>query len=626
MHRPECFSPKLKSRRCERGSVLPQDFIRYTVSMARANAHYFDVMIEIPIPPGRHTSELRLAMPVWTPGHYLVEDFARHVTEVKAFDANSGRELRVTKLEKDLWSVALEGSEKLRVEYPVYVFAYNVANSYVDNLHALINGASVFLYPEGMQGMPVRLALVPRPEWKVVSTGLQRVSEWEFEAPNYDVLVDSPLEVGNQEVRSFEVAGVRYDVSIFGSAPIDLEKFVGDVKGIVGQTTPIFGHVPYERYVFLVNFTDTTGGGLEHLNSTMCFSPRLRMVPKEEYDQAMGLFSHEFFHAWNVKRLRPAGLGPFDYSVETYTKSLWIAEGITSYYDDLILRRSGLYSVEEYLDAFVTNVSILKSMPGSRYQSAEEASFDTWTKFYKPDENSPNVTSSYYTQGAVIGWLLDMAIRRTSRGGRSLDDVMRKLYNDVFLRGNRSYTDREFEVACIELGGAQVEEIFDGRVRGRKDIDYDQYLGYVGLRLTSKEERVEEKGFLGVRLKSEGAKTTVATELAGSPAEAMGLAVGDEVLAIGGFRMGSDKLSFYIETMKPGRSLSLTIARNGKLMELNGQAGKRPVFEYRIRPVENATDDQKTLFKGWMLADWKAGLKYPEFPKSPDRKPMFDYV
>ncbi len=594
--------------------------------MLRANAHYFDVAIEIPIPAGGRAGELRLAMPVWTPGHYAVEDFARHITEVKVFDAGSHRELRVTKLEKSLWSVALEGSEKLRVEYPVYAFSYSVVSSYVDNLHALINGASVFLYPEDMQEMPVRLVLVPRPEWKVVSTGLQRVSEWEFAAPDYDVLIDSPLEVGNQEVRSFDAEGVKHEVSVFGGAPVDFEKFVSDIKGIVEQTTPVFGHVPYDRYVFLVNFTDTTGGGLEHLNSTMCFSPRLRMVPREEYNRSMGLFSHEFFHAWNVKRLRPVGLGPFDYSAETYTKSLWIAEGITSYYDDLILRRSGLYSAEEYLDSFVTSIDILKSLPGSGYQSAEEASFDTWTKFYKPDENSPNVTLSYYTQGTVIGWMLDMVIRNTSRGGRSLDDAMRKLFHDVFLKENRGYTDKEFEATCVELGGPGAEEVFDTRVRGRKDVDYDRYLGCVGLRLTVKEGRSEEKGFLGVKLNPEGGRTTVTVQLAGSPAEAMGLAVKDEILAAGGYRMGSDKLSFYIGTRKPGERLNLTIARNGKLMELDGQVGRRPVFEYRIQPAEGATDDQKALFKGWMLEDWKAELKYLEYAKSPDRKPTFDYV
>ena len=605
---------------------MSKDIIRYTVSMARANAHYFDVTVEIPVPKGKAADELRLAMPVWTPGHYIVEDFARHITEVKAFDAGSGRELKVTKLEKSRWSVALQGSEKVRVEYPVYAFVYTVSTSYLDHLHALINGTSVFLYAEEMKENPVRLVLVPRPEWKTVSTGLNRISEWEFSAPDYDVFVDSPLEVGNQEVRSFDSGGVSYDVSIFGSAPIDIEKFVNDVKGIVEQTTPIFGHVPYDRYVFLVNFTDTTGGGLEHLNSTMCFSPRLRMIPREEYDQSMGLFSHEFFHAWNVKRLRPAGLGPFDYSSETYTKSLWIAEGITSYYDDLILRRSGVYTVEEYLDAFVSNVNILKSLPGSGYQSAEEASFDTWTKFYKPNENSSNVTSSYYTQGAVIGWMLDMVIRKTSRGDNSLDDVMRKVYNDVFVKLGRGYTDEEFEAACVDISGSEIEKVFDARVRGRKDVDYDQYLGLVGLRLASKEQRVEEKGFLGVKLKSEGGRMTVATELAGSPAEVMGLSVNDEILAIGGFRTGSDKFPFFIGTMKPGESIRLTIARNGKLMEVNGRVERRPTFEYRIQPVASPTDDQMALFKGWMLADWKSEFKYPEYAKSPDRKPTFDYV
>lgn len=556
----------------------------------------------------------------------MVEDFARHITEVRAYDAGSNVELSVTKLEKSLWSIALQNSEKVRVQYLVYAFTYSVSTSYLDHIHALINGASVFLYPEGMKGTPVRLTLVSQPDWKVVSTGLERVSEWEFAAPDYDVLVDSPIEVGNQEVRPFDLGGVKYEVSIFGSAPIDLEKFVGDIKGIVERTTPIFDHIPYDRYVFLVNFTDTTGGGLEHLNSTMCFSPRLRMVPNEEYCQSMGLFSHEFFHAWNVKRLRPAGLGPFDYSSETYTKSLWIAEGITSYYDDLILRRSGLYSVEGYLDAFVSNINILKSLPGSGYQSAEEASFDTWTKFYKPDENSPNVTSSYYTQGAVIGWMLDMAIRKTNRGARSLDNAMKEVYNDVYLKENRGYTDKEFEAACVGLGGPEAEEVFESRVRGRKDVDFDKYLGYAGLRLKNREERTEERGFLGVKLKSDGGRTTVAMELAGSAAEAMRLSANDEILAVGGFRMGSEKLSFCLGTMKPGETLRLTIARNGKLMEVEGRIGRRPAFEHRIQPVEGATDDQKALFRDWMLADWKAELKYPEYAKSPDRKPIFDYV
>jgi predicted metalloprotease with PDZ domain len=605
---------------------LPEGLVRYKVSMLRANAHYIDVTAEIPVPPDTDVGGLRLAMPVWTPGHYLVEEFARHVLEVKAFDVASGKELAVNKLEKSLWSVAQGGAKKIRVEYPVYAFDYSVSGSYIDRLHAIINGAGVFLYPLGMQDMPVRLVLEPLPEWKVVSTGLQAVSKWEFSAPNYDVLVDSPLEIGNQEVHSFKVGAAEYDVSIFGSGPVDQAKFVADIRKIVEKTVPIFGSVPFERYVFLVNFTDATGGGLEHLNSTVCFTRRLRLLPKEEYDRSLGTYSHEFFHTWNVKRMRPEGLGPFDYSSEVYTKSLWIAEGITNYYDDLILRRARIYSVEEYLDAFVYNLNVMRSLPGSRFQSAEEASFDTWTKYYRPDENSPNVTSSYYDQGAVIGWMLDMVIRGETRGRRSLDDVMKRIYDQIYLKEGRGYTDEEFEAACSQLGGGGVEKIFDDRVRGRKDVDFGRFLAYAGLRLASKDDSAPEKGFLGVKLNSEGGRTTVVTELPGSPAEAMGLAVNDEILAVGGFRVSSEKLTFSIGMMKPGENFNLTVARNGRLMELNGEAGKKPVFEYRIQPTKEATSGEKALFKGWLLADWKAELKYPEYQRSPDRRAMFDYV
>ncbi len=565
-------------------------------------------------------------MPVWTPGHYLVEDFARLVTDVRAYDAQSGAELAVTKVEKSLWSVSCMGSARVRVGYSVYAFTYTVGTSYIDNIHAIVNGASVYLYSERMKNAPARLTVVPRAEWKVVSTGLKRVSDWEFEAPDYDTLVDSPLEIGNQEVRKFVSGPATYEVSMFGSAPTDVERFVGDIKRVVEQTTPVFGHVPYERYVFLVNFTDTVGGGLEHLNSTVCFVPRLRMLPKEEYDNLMSLFSHEFFHAWNVKRLRPAGLGPFDYTSEVYTRSLWIAEGVTSYYDDLILRRAGVYSVEEYLDALALNLNLMSSFQGSTFQSAEEASFDAWIKYYKPNENSANVTASYYTQGATIGWMLDMAVRESTKGGMSLDDVMRRIYGDVYLKQNRGYTDREFEEACVAIGGPGAGKIFDARVRGREKVDFGRYLGYAGLSLRRRDERAGEKGYLGVKLKTEGGRTMVASVLAESPAEAMGVSANDEIIAVHGYRMGSDKVSFSIETTKPGDAIDLTLARNGRMMDLGGQVGSRPAFEYRIQPRADASSDEKALFKGWLLAEWRPELKYPEYSKSPDRKPAFDYV
>lgn len=596
--------------------------ISYVLSMLRANAHYFDVTMEVQA----SGDDLRLSMPAWTPGHYRIEDFARNIIEVRAFDSGSGQELEVAKISKSSWSVAVNGSKRVRVEYPVYAFSYADTASYIDGIHALVNGTSVFLYAEGMKTNPVKLELRPRPEWKVVATGLEKTGDWEYAATDYDVLVDAPIEVGNQDVRSFETGGAKYEVSMFGDAPVDREKFVGDIRRIVEGTTPVFGSVPFKRYVFMVYFNDTAGGGLEHLNSTVCFVPRFRLIPREEYSQMMGIFSHEFFHAWNVKRMKPVGLGPFDYSAEVHTRSLWIAEGITSYYDDLILRRAGIYSVEEYLDAFAVNVNMMKPLPGARKQSAEEASFDTWIKFYRPDENSPNVTESYYTQGAVVGWMLDLTIRRASKGSRNLDHVMKKVYDEAFRKGGRGYSDAEFEAACFELGGQEVKEIFDSRVRGRNDVDYDRYLGYAGLKLTAKDEHSDQKGFLGVRLGTDGGRTTVKTVLAGSPAEAMGLAVNDEVVAIGGMRVDQGRLSFYPGSMKPGEELALDIARNGMMMKLKGRLGARPAFEFRIQPVAEATEEQKALFKGWLLADWKPELKYPEYAKSPDRKQVLDYV
>lgn len=604
------------------GDLDLTDPIRYTVSMLRANAHYLDVTMELKVP--KDLAEVRLAMPVWTPGHYVVADYARNVGKVRAHDQATGAELAVRKVSKSAWVVSTDGADAVVIEYPVYAFTYQVGDSYVDDQHALITGTSVFLYAEGRKEAPARVRLVPREGWKAVSTGMKRTSDWEFEAEDFDVLVDSPLEVGNQRIERFEEGGAEYEVSMYGRPLAGEERFVADIKKVVAAALPIFGHVPYRRYVFIVNFTDSVGGGLEHLNSTVCFLQRSKTVPKEVYHSSMSLFSHEFFHAWNVKRMKPEGLRPFDYSAEMYTKSLWIAEGITSYFDDLIVRRAGIYTVEEYLDALALGINMIKSLPGSRHQSAEEASFDTWIKFYKQDENSPNVTSSYYHQGAVVGWMLDMVLRDSGKG--TLDDVMKEVYRDTFLGQGRGYTDAEFEDACVSLGGDRAKEIFDARVRGREEVDFQRFLGYAGLRLEAKERLTAPKGFLGVRLGSDGGKTVVRGCLAGSPAESMGLSANDEVIGLDGMRVSQEKLSFYIGTAEPGKESILTVARNGRLFDVQGKLGDRPTFEWRIQPQAEASDKQRGLFKSWLLADWMPEFKYPEYPRSPDRRVFFDYI
>ncbi|HYC11653.1 MAG TPA: PDZ domain-containing protein [Nitrososphaerales archaeon] len=611
------------------GETMIGRSLEYVVSMTRANTHYLDVTLRVNF-QGPTSGPMKLMMPVWTPGHYAIEDMPRNVLEVRAKKETGGgwEDAKVEKESKNVWRVEWTGSAgAVLVEYSVYAFEYHDTKSYVDPIHAIINGAGVFIYPSGGEGIPIQLRLVPYPGWQEVATGLDQVSKWEFTAPNLDVLIDSPIEVGNQQMYSFRVGDVEHQVSLFGASPFDTEKMVEDIKRIVETEIRIFGHIPYKRYVFIVNLTDEVGGGLEHLNSTVCFAPRLRFLPKEEYNLMMGLFSHEFFHTWNVKRMRPKGLGPFNYSAETYTRSLWIAEGITSYYDDYVLRRAGIYTVPEFLEAFVININTMKSLPGGRWQSAQESSFDTWIKYYRTDANSPNVTLSYYTQGAVIGWMLDLQIRRNTKGEKSLDDVMKRAYEQTYVKEGRGYTDEEFESTALDVGGVEgIKEIFESRVRGRKEVDFDHYLAYAGLKLEPKDSPEKVRGFLGVRLNPEGGRTVVRSRLAGSPAESMGLSVNDEILGVDGLRVGSEKLSFYVSNAKPGARVRLTISRNGMLSELAGELGKRPPFEFRITPLKEPSEEQKSLFRDWLMEDWKAELKYPEFSKSPDRKQVLDFV
>jgi predicted metalloprotease with PDZ domain len=607
---------------------------RYSVSMEHPGTHYFRVVLRVEGLKEKlgEVDSLRLVMPVWTPGSYLVREFARNVLDVFARESG-GRELRIEKESKNTWSVTLGGADDVTIEYSVYAFTHASQSSYLDSEHAVINGASVFLFVEGLERRPLTLEVVPNRLWSKISTGLDPIPGGPanvFLAADYDVLVDSPIEVGNQSMSSFEVRGVRHEVSIF--SPIKMAKerqeaFVSDIKKVVESTLPVFGEIPYQRYVFLVNFGEVARGGTEHLNSTLCIISYLSLEPTQEYRKMLSLFSHEFFHTWNVKRMRPVGLGPFNYSTETYTKSLWVAEGVTSYYDDLILRRAGLMSVPEYLDAFCERINPVLSLPSSRWRSPEESSFNAWTGLYRPDENSPNVSPSYYLQGAAVGSLLDLQIRMSTSSERSLDDVMRKVYRDTFLNEGRGFTERDFEDACQAVSGANVGDIFERHVRGRETMDFGRYLGYAGLTLVPKGGRpAKEEGFLGVKLSGGADRVVVGSRLFGSPAEECDLSAGDEIIGVDGLRVDAQKLAFSIAVSKPGTTVRIVTSREGVLRESIAKLAPRPVMEYKIQKKDSATAAEKAVFRGWMLESWDAPLQYAEYRPSPVGRRQLDYI
>jgi predicted metalloprotease with PDZ domain len=612
--------------------------IQYSVSMNSPERHYFEVEM---IVPGSPNDKVNLVMPVWTPGSYLVREFARNVLDFQAFASDTNEKLNAHKDSKNVWVVDAPPNLRspLKIKYRVYAFEFTVDTSYLDSRHGIINGASVFMYPESRRDEYVTLTIHPPKNWNVIATSLDPVTESgetgnskSFRAENFDILIDSPIEIGNQEIVSFDVEGVDHAVSMFGPKLVKSEEFVSDLKKIVESTWKIFGVIPYKRYLFLVDFSgpdqNTKGGGLEHLSSTHCIVPRLRMIPKQEYHRMMSLFSHEFFHAWNVKRMRPKGLGPFNYSSETYTKSLWIAEGITTYYDDLILRRSGIFSVAEYLDTFCMNIDQLRFFPAPKYESAEESSFDAWIKHYRPSENSPNVHSSYYFQGAVIGWMIDMEIRRTTEGRNSLDDAMKELYHRTFAKEKRGYEEGEFEEICNEIAGRSLsKEIFEMRVRGHESVDFAKYLGYAGLKLVPRKgtEDTVRKGYLGIKLQVGGTKPIVGSKLFFTPADKCGLASGDEIIAVDNLRMDASVLPFYIGNKEPGSQLNILISRDGYLETLRATLEEMPQIESRIYKKTEASDEEKSHFEQWLLEKWDQPLEYQEFTPSPQRPKLFDY-
>jgi predicted metalloprotease with PDZ domain len=599
--------------------------------MEDPNSHYFEVVIDV-LEYSTTDTPLRLVMPTWTPGSYLIREFSRNVLDLVAFDIDEDTALRSGKVTKNIWEIATGSASNIRIKYRVYAFEFTVDTSYMDNQHAIINGASVFMYVEGFQNEKSTLTIIPASDWKEIATGLelapeQEANSWTLLVPNFDILVDSPIEVGNQRKFSFQVDGIDHEVSIFSQRELDTADLVSNLKKIVEITARVFSKIPYKRYVFLIDFVGNVYGGLEHLNSTYCIAPIYRLEPVQEYRQLLSLFSHEFFHVWNVKRMRPEGLGPFNYTRETYTTSLWIAEGITAYYDDLLLRRAGIYTLADYLDSFCFNVNVMKSFPGRRWQSAEEASFDSWIRHYRQDENSPNMLSSYYIQGSVVGWMLDLEAMRATKCQKNLDDILRLLYSKTFEKENRGYKEEEFERICNEtIGRETTKKIFDARVRGRAEVDFDVYLEYAGLKLVPKKTTQVEQGFIGVKVNSESGKLVVANVLLESPAQVCGLSPSDEIIAVDGLRMDAQRLSWYITNREPETPISILASRNGSIIELAAETTMKPTMEYRIDKLEMANSEQKLIFSNWLRENWDAEIKYEEYTPSPSKKILFDYI
>jgi len=576
------------------GNAATMAKIFYTVTFPEAQAHYADIEMDI-----SHIKQgtLVLKMPVWTPGSYLVREFAKNV---EAFSASAGdKELSFIKTRKNWWSINTAGADHITIKYKVYCNEISVRTSTVDASHGFISTSGIFMYPEGMLHQPSTIHIIPYTGWTTVSTSLEMVNNDPFtrQAPNYDILFDSPIEVGTQDVFGFDAVGVKYEVAMCGGGNYDKEPLKRDLAKIVAQETAVYGENPNKHYVFIVHNYLKGGGGLEHLGSTVLGASRNSYGTPAGYQSFLSLAAHEHFHLWNVKRLRPIALGPFDYDNENYTTDLWIAEGFTAYYQDIILRHAGIIPADNYLKVLANDINSVENQPGKRFQSAADASYDAWIKAYRPNENSGNSTISYYSKGSVNAMMLDLEIINDSHARYSLDDVMRYMYLEYYKKLKRGYTDAEFKHGLEKFAGKNLDSFYNKYVYGVNDVDYNHYLGYAGYQITD-DLAQSNSPVLGLTTVNTSGKLLVATVARDGAAWKGGINFNDELVAIDGKPITD--LTTALNNKKTGDKVSVSVNRDGLPLTLPIILLRNPQVKYRIDTLSTVSPQQIIVRNKWL--------------------------
>ncbi len=570
--------------------------LSYRLSMPAPHRHEFHVRIGVPDPTGQHTD---LRLPKWNPGAYKLTDAHKNVRSAVA-RAASGEALPVEKLDEVTWRVR-HGGKPFSLSYRVYRGSYSgIGGAFLDDQLGFVNGVYVFMYVVGQKDRRIDLRVDGLPGAQVV-TGLPRRGAT-FRASDYDVLVDSPISVSKVDTASFRIGDAPVKVVFSGKGNYDKNKVTSDVEKIVTEAATIFGGpkkgIPFTDYTFIYHLRPHNRGGLEHLNSTVIGHDPWGFADEDRYRRFLSVTAHEFFHLWNVKRIRPAVLGPFAYDREVHTSMLWFSEGFTSYYAWLILARSGLIDEEGTLERLAKNVGELQGKPGRKSISVEQSSWETWAS---PDD-AGNSSYSYYTKGMLIGVLLDLELRASTDGKSSTDTVYAELWERYLATGD-GLTPKELREVFVRQagsGGAQVEKIFADYVSGLEEIDYDRYLEHAGYRLSVKEKNVG--GYLCAGISEPGRERLARLERVeiGSPADRAGLATGDVLVAVDGLRVFGNDAHRHLHALEPGSRHELTVYRGDRLLRRRVTMGKKGKEVTRIVEVENPTQKQLDVRKAWL--------------------------
>ncbi len=570
----------------------PEARLAFTVSIPHPDAHILHVRFRA---EGLKGVVRDFEMPAWMPGYYRILDYEKNVSNFRAADGD-GHALGWEKVTRNTWRVAAAQSPVVVLDYDVLADIPFVAANFADAGRAFLAPPGIFVYPAGEIRHPVTVTVRLPEGWTRVATGLDPVGgrPGTFFAPDFDVLYDCPLLLGNQETARFEVRGVPHTV-VIEDVPdtVDRRRMLADLKRIVETATGLMEAIPYTHYTFLL--MGKGNGGIEHANSAACSFNGRGLVDEKGYQGWLSYISHEYFHNFNVKRIRPLALGPFDYETENLTDMLWVSEGLTVYYEDIIMVRAGLMTGDEYLERMEKAMTRFENSPGRRYQSAAESSLETWSS---QGLGGGKTKISYYDNGAMLGAMLDLEIRHDSGNRRSLDDVMRQLYRKYAQGLKRGFTDAEFREACEAAAGQPMAEMF-AYASTTKDVDYAKYFGYAGLRVvdTAKEA---PGAYLGLDTQTADGKLIVTGASSGSPAETAGLRPGDELLELDGRRATADVLSALLTAKKPGDTVKARLSRGGAERDAEIALGKNMKHDYSISRDPGPTPLQAAILKGWL--------------------------
>lgn len=546
----------------------------YAISITQPNSHYAQVTIEI---LDYKSKQLTLEMPVWTPGSYMIREFEKNIDRVNA--AGDKGTIQIKKSGKNTWTCDIpEGNKSIKISYPIYCFEQSVRTSYVDMDHAFLLLTSCLMKVQSATQSGQLSIEVPE-AWTSFSTTLKAIGDRTFEYANYDELVDSPIEIGTHEEIKFEVAGVPHRAALVGANNCNKEKFKTDLEKVCKTMYDIIGEHPCKEYLFIIHHVDEGGGGLEHANSCVVQMPRFNYTNQDRYKSFLGLCAHEYFHLWNVKRIRPIALGPFDYSKENHSNLLWVAEGITSYYDELAMYRAGYTSEPDYLRSLSSTLSATLNRNGGKVQSMHEASYDAWIKEYRSTEHSTNNNISYYLKGQTLAALLDIELLAATDGSKGLDHLMRHLYKNFYVKQGRGFTDVEFYKAIDDVAGKPLN--FRLWAEGLNDENtlakMTEIFKKAGCTLSDKNKG--NMDYLGITTETKNERLYVKLVEINSPAWQQGLQVGDELIAINNYRVKGNLDDMFKAISGP---YQIMVSRAGILRTVQIELAKNPKYNLQL--------------------------------------------